>query len=147
TCARTGTLSGVKALLAAGANVNAKESTHDQTALMWAVAEKQADLVPILVAAGADVRARSKVMPRLAWTGTREITADQGDMSPMVMYSYGGFTSLLFAAQQGDIPSARALLAAGADINERAANGSSALAIAAQGGQRLLATLLIEHGA
>ena len=39
TCARTGDAEAVKALLARGADVNAKEHEHHQTALMWAAAQ------------------------------------------------------------------------------------------------------------
>src|SRR5437867_5800875 len=39
TCARAGEVRAVKALLAHGADVNAKEHEHHQTALMWAAAQ------------------------------------------------------------------------------------------------------------
>ena len=42
TAARTGSVAAVKALLAHGANVNAKEGWKGQTALMWAAAENNA---------------------------------------------------------------------------------------------------------
>ena len=61
TCARTGELGAVKALLARGANVNAKEPSHDQTALMWAAAQKHPQVVRALIERGADVRARSRI--------------------------------------------------------------------------------------
>ena len=147
TCARTGNTVGVKALIAAGAHVNAKESTRDQTALMWATANSHAKIVPLLAAAGADVLARTKVTPKLVWTGARAIGFVRGDRFPLVTYLLGGFTPLLFAAQQGDIPTAQALLAVGANINDKAPTGSSALAIAALSGHGPLATFLIEKGA
>src|SRR5262249_25907986 len=49
TCARTGSSKAVAALLAHRANVNAKENSHDQTALMWAVSEQHADVVKLLI--------------------------------------------------------------------------------------------------
>ena len=52
-------------------------------------------IVKLLVEHGADVRARSN----------------------------GNFTPLLFAAQQGDVESGRALLQAGADVNEQQEQG------------------------
>ncbi len=64
---------------------------------MFAVSEKHAAIVRALVAAKADVRARSA----------------------------GGFSALLFAARQGDVESARVLLDAGADPNDRARDGTS----------------------
>ena len=55
TAARTGKLGPVKALLARGADVNAKER-RGQTALMWAAAEGHAEVVEALLEAGADFR-------------------------------------------------------------------------------------------
>src|SRR5207302_7567166 len=63
-CARTGIGPSVKALIAAGANVNMKEPEHDQTALMWAAAEKHPEAVRLLLEAGADIRARSRIYAR-----------------------------------------------------------------------------------
>ena len=84
TAAHTGNVEAVKSLLVHGADVNAKGSERGQTALMWAVAENHTEVVRALIEHGADVHARSK----------------------------GGFTPLLFAAQQGNLDSARILLAA-----------------------------------
>ena len=114
-----GSLDVVKLLLAHGANVNAKETRGGQSALMWAVAEKQSEVVRALVEQGADVRDRSA----------------------------GGFTPLLFAAQQGDLDSARILLAAGADVNEGTPNDGSALLVAAASGRDDLAAFLVDRGA
>jgi ankyrin repeat protein len=109
TASRTGTVSGVKALLAAGSDVNAKESYRGETALMWAVAENHADVAKLLIAAGADVNARSTYYDfkfrKVASGGTQAV------------YYRGGLTPLLFAARQGAIESAEALLSAGADVN------------------------------
>ena len=60
TCARTGDAAAVKALLARGADVNAKEPAHDQTALMWAAAQRHPEVVRRCSRRGADVRARSR---------------------------------------------------------------------------------------
>src|SRR5947208_11198943 len=59
TCARAGDAGAVKALLTHGADVNAKEHEHQQTALMWAVAQRHPEVVELLIEAGADIRARS----------------------------------------------------------------------------------------
>ena len=45
---RTGKLDAVKELIAAGANVNAKEDKRGQNALMWAAAEGNAHVVDLL---------------------------------------------------------------------------------------------------
>ena len=50
TCARTGAAAAVRALLDAGAdNVNARESSRGQTALMWAAAQGHPEVVRVLV--------------------------------------------------------------------------------------------------
>ncbi len=50
--AKTGRVDAVRALLVRGADVQAKERLKGQTALMWAAAENNAAVVPVLVAAG-----------------------------------------------------------------------------------------------
>ena len=54
-----GKLAVVELLLAKGADPNAR-GPRAQTALMWAVAQKHADVVKLLLARGADVHARSE---------------------------------------------------------------------------------------
>jgi ankyrin repeat protein len=97
TCAATGSVDAVRLLIARGANVNAKEPSQNQTALMWAAAERHADVVRLLVEAGADLEAHTKK----------------------------GFTALHFAAREGDLPTTRALLAAGVNINLRSQQDES----------------------
>jgi uncharacterized protein len=58
-----------------------------------------------------------------------------------------GVTPLHAAAARGDVESARALLARGADPNARQQSGYVALHSAAQNGRRDLAELLLAHGA
>ena len=91
TCASTGSAAAVSMLIARGADVNAKEPAQNQTALMWAASERHPDVVKVLIDKGADLQARTKK----------------------------GFSALHFAAREGDIETARLLLAAGMDINIR----------------------------
>src|SRR5262245_17741813 len=91
TCARTGNAGAVRMLLVHGADVNAKEPTQNQTAAMWAAAERHAPVLKTLIEANADLKAHTKT----------------------------GFTPLHFAARWGDIESARTLLDAGVDVNIR----------------------------
>jgi ankyrin repeat protein len=146
--ARAGNVVAVKALLAHGAQVNVAESAQKQTALMWAVAAQHPDVVRMLVEAGADIRARTAVTKRLVYTGFRYITAPPGESSGTVFeVPEGGFTPLLFAAQQGNVESVRLLLDAGADVNDTAPIGTSALVVATHSGHRDAATLLLDRGA
>ena len=157
--ARTGDASLVRMLLAGGAETNAKESSRQQTALMWASAENHLDVVRLLLENGADVGARTPARQ------TPVAVSGQFAGGECCLPNYvGGFTPLLFAVQQGHVDVARLLLGAGADINDRSADGSSALvlaidsapvasdrvapnALAAHDVQRTMAKFLIDQGA
>jgi uncharacterized protein len=118
--ARRGNLATARALLSGGANPNAKENNGGQSVLMWAVSERHAPVVEELIRRGADIHARSKA----------------------------GFTPLMFATQQGDVDSARILIAAGARPNDVMPNtGLTPLIIASAMGRRDVVTLLLEKGA
>ncbi len=149
---RTGRVSAVRALLEYGADVDAKETGHHQTALMWAVAGRQATVVEALIEAGADLQARSRTRIRKVYLPSRgasyrlsfEEHIARGDIEER---EQGGFTPLLFAAQQGDATSTRMLLAGGADPDETAPIGWSALEVAAFKNQTAVARVLLESGA
>jgi hypothetical protein len=89
TCAKTGTADAVARLIEYGAAVNAAEPSENQTALMWAAAERHPETVKTLIDAHADLKANTKQ----------------------------GFTAIHFAARAGDIESVKLLLAAGVDVN------------------------------
>src|SRR5438093_2362913 len=91
TCARTGNVGAVRMLFVPGADVNAKEPTQNQTAAMWAAAERHTQVLRTLIEVKADLKAHTKT----------------------------GFTPLHFAARVGDLESARMLLDAGVDVNIR----------------------------
>jgi ankyrin repeat protein len=91
TCAKTGSVDAVRALIARDADVNAVEPVEHQTALMWAAAERHADLVKALIDAHANLHTRTRK----------------------------GFAVLHFAARQGDEEIVRILLAAGMNVNLR----------------------------
>ena len=91
TCAKTGNVDAVRLLIEYGAAVNAKEPAQNQTALMWAAAERHPAVVKSLIDAHADLKAHTKE----------------------------GFTAIHFAARVGDLESVKLLLAAGVDVNLR----------------------------
>ena len=70
-----------------------------------------------------------------------------GDPEGTVELDQGGLTPLLFAALNGDAASATRLLAAGANIDDTAAAGATALVMAAHRGLGALVALLLEKGA
>jgi uncharacterized protein len=109
TCARSGSVDAVKRLIAGDADVNAKEPIQNQTALMWAASQRHPDVVRTLIEAKARLQARTK----------------------------SGFTALHFAAREGDVESARLLLAAGLDINIRSQPDSPKAAPGAEEGNPL----------
>ena len=142
-CAHTGDPGAVQALVAHGADVDATEPARGQTALMWAVANRQPAVTRVLLDSGAAVDARTRTVRQFRGTGERSTTSPQGAS----WFDAGGFTPLLFAARHGDIESARALLAAGADVDDRSADGNSALVVAAMSGHENLAGFLLARGA
>jgi ankyrin repeat protein len=142
-CARTGNVSAVRMLLAAGANANARETAHQQTALMWAVANRHPQVSQALIEHGADIRAKSTSYSQTVTGGSNATARVEGNY----VVTKGGSTPLLFAARVGDGESAALLLTAGADVNEALPDGTSALVLAAHSGQGEVAALLLERGA
>lgn len=90
TASRTGNIAAVKSLMARGVDVNAKEATSGQTALMQAVAEAHSEVARSLIDNGAAVDARTAL----------------------------GFNALAFAVRAGDLESVRLLVRAGASVND-----------------------------
>ena len=134
--ARTGKPDALQVLLSHGANPN-KTNAEGQTALMWAVADKNAAAAKILIDHGADVNAQTPKLP---------------PPSPFQLifsapFPAGGMTALLYAARQNDLESAKILLAAGANVNEYSADGSSPLLVAIINEHYALGKFFIEHGA
>ena len=104
--ARAGKVDAARRLLEAGADVNAKEEWGGQTAVMWAAAQSQAEMVKLLASKGADLNARGVIRQ---WERKVITEPRPKDMNK------GGFTPLLYAAREGCVECARHLVAAGAD--------------------------------
>jgi ankyrin repeat protein len=136
--ARTGRSDAARVLLEHGADVNAREAWREQTALMWAAAQHQPAMVELLAENGADVNARSAVNE---WP--RQVTAE-----PRRMYRpFGGLTALMFAAREGCLDCARALVAAGADVDLTDPKNVTPLYLAVDNLHFDVAKYLIEAGA
>ena len=141
---------------------------------MWAVAQRHPAVVRLLIEHRADVHSRTRVSQQLvvrdvegarfvcppdvteesrrksaykieAIAGNRDVPTVACNKADMVQK--GGSTPLLFAARSGDLDSAKLLVAAGANVNDTAADGNSALVVAAYSGQRDVAMFLLEKDA
>ncbi len=143
TAARTGRVSAVTLLIEHGAAVNVTEQWRGQTALMWAAAEGHAAVVQALIDHGADITVRSGrsdkalVSPPLA-RGTGTLAAPESPAD--------GLSAFLFAVRGGHLDAARILADAGANIEDRAPNGSSALIVAIDNRNYELAAWLLDRG-
>lgn len=145
--ARAGSVPAVKALLGRGARVDAREGTRGQTALMWAIVNRHSEVTRLLIEAGADVNLRSETRKLVYNMGGSRSAGSAAADTPLEEVELGGSTPILFAARSGDTESAKLLVARGANVNDAAADGNTALIIAAHGGHGTLAAYLLDQGA
>ena len=145
--ATAGSAEAVTLLLEHGADVNAKESSHGQTALMFAAALNHVDAVEALMEHDADPGIATDV--RMPPTRPREggvisnFQRERDRSDPL-----GGLTALIYAARQGHIESALALVEAEADIDQVSpSNRVSPLLMATINGRFDMAMALLERGA
>ena len=151
--AQTWNVGSMKALIAGGADVNAKDSNGD-TALMIAATEGSADGVSVLYKAHAamDVTARNSdgnsFLALAAMDGFVNLTmaaiAAHADLNAK---NKRGWTALMEAAENGNTACVKVLIASGADMNIKDGHGATALQIANQNGYVDLANVLKAAGA
>src|SRR5688500_1616550 len=108
----------VRALLKQAADVNAAQG-DGMTALHWAALNGDLELAQMLVFAGANIRATTRL---------------------------GTYTPLYLASQQGHGAVIQALVKAGADVKAGTPNGTTPLMVAAASGEVEAVGILIEHG-
>lgn len=138
--ARSGYPAVVEQLIGKGANLDAR-GTRGQTALMWAVSQKHADVVNVLLAHGVNVHIRSDRQSMV------QAVTPHGYLPYNRDIPFGSDTALLYAARSGDVASAKLLVAAGANVDDRDAWGVSAVTLAAHSGFVELVEFLLESGA
>ena len=117
--AQSGDREAVRALLKKGVDVNEAQG-DGTTALHWAAMTGDAEMAQMLLVAGANVRATTRL---------------------------GAYTPLYLAAKGGYADVVAALLAAGADAKAATSNGTTPLMIAAAAGDARSINSLIENGA
>jgi ankyrin repeat protein len=116
---RAGNREAVRTLLQEGADVNAAAG-DGMTALHWAALAGDVDLAEMLLYAGANVKASTRL---------------------------GAYTPLLLASRSGHAPMVSKLLDSGADPNDATTNGTTALMLAAASGSADAVTSLLDRGA
>ena len=138
TVARTGAVPAAKVLIAHGAKIDARESWHGETALMWAAAQRHPEMIAALIAAGADVNGMSTVVH---WE--RQTTAEPREkwLPP------GGFTPLMFAARENCVECVRVLADHGANLNLADPDGITPMVNSIINGHYDVARLLLDKGA
>jgi ankyrin repeat protein len=109
----------VRTLLKDGVDVNAAQG-DGMTALHWAARHGDLEMTQMLLYAGANVKATTRL---------------------------GGYTPLLLAADRGQASVIAALVAGGADVKAANALGTTPLMLAAASGNPQAITILVENGA
>ena len=160
--AAVGSVDAVKALLAAGADVKARNA-FDATALMWGITNPEK--VRLLVDAGADVNARSKQgMTALLIAASnggsidtiRLLVSKGAHANPPAEVSTStagpparrpGTAALLASANAGDLEMVRFFIEQGIDVNGADKLGNTPLQAAAAAGNVPMVKLLLAKGA
>jgi ankyrin repeat protein len=166
--AHSGSADAVRILIENGADPNVKETANGQTALMFAAAADRVDVVKLLLSRGADINVTSRVEDFSQLTMTNDVDQNGvprpqappppgGRDIPGVTrpYNYnelidkhGGLAALHFAARQGAMATADALLKGGAKINQRGAGDlTTPILVAAINGHFDLVSYLLDSGA
>ncbi len=114
-----GDIADVRAMLRAGADVNAAQG-DGMTALHWAAMKGQADIAAMLLYAGANHGATTRL---------------------------GGYTPLHLAARAGSAPIVDALVTAGANVKATSSSGTTPLMLAAESGTLAAVQRLVTAGA
>ena len=156
TAVRTGNEDVVNLLLEQGALVGYREPVYGLSALMLAALENHPGVVRRLMTFGARINEHTHVgptppfvLPCKGGCGSEGLginvggVPDRGERAEVD----GGMTPLLYAARDGRIEVAQALLEAGADLEQTEGNRISPLLMALINGHVELALVLLERGA
>ena len=147
-----GDIATVKALLAKGAEVNAKLKDSGWTALMLAASEGHTEIVRFLLSKGADVNAKCALKDTSLIRAAREghtdtVQALLANGAEVNAKGEFGLTALMVAAHQGAINTVKVLIANGADVNAKGDLGDTALSRAIDMSNTDIIRILKEAGA
>ena len=150
--ASKGDTAAVRALLAKGADIQARDAAG-RTALMYAAENGDPTSVQALLLSGADVNGRD-------WQGWTALmyAAETGDVTTVqtllaqkahvnAKSESKGWTALMSAAARGHLPVVQALLVHGAEANARDRDDQTALIMAVQQGYTAVVQALLDGGA
>ena len=144
----------VRTLLQGGADVNAAQA-DGMTALHWAAENGDNELIDMLVYAGANLGAVTRLGDytplHLASKGGRAAAVEtllEAGADPSALTTTGGAAPLHFAAASGSAESVMALLEGGADVDPRETVwGQTPLMFASSAGRLTAVRALLGHGA
>jgi len=152
--ARRGDVDVVRSLLRAGSDVNASQG-DGMTALHWAAQTGRTEIAEILIYAGANLEAVTRLgdytpmhlAGRNSHAGVLQVLLEAGG-NPEAVTTSGGSTVLHFAAGSGNAEAVRALLAGGAQVNGReSSRGQTPLMFASAAGRTEAIRELLAAGA
>jgi ankyrin repeat protein len=104
---------------------------------MWAAARNNAAVIRALVESGADLKVRT----------SNPVSGGGRGNSVFNSPAPTSFTAFLFAVRAGKLEAVRALLDAGADVNDTLSDGESALVVATANAHWEVASFLLDRGA
>jgi ankyrin repeat protein len=135
---RTSGVDAVRLLIEHGAKANVVERWQGQTPLMYAAAHDRGEVAAALIAAGADVNAR---------TPLNALPERKPAVRYFVEIPTAGLTPVMFAARHGAVSALRVLIKAGADLDAKTPEGFSPVVIALDNLHFDAAKVLVEAGA
>jgi uncharacterized protein len=148
--ARSGSADAVRLLLRAGAELEATEPQFGQTALILAARGGGEGALAELIAAGANVMARSRTGPEPPFRpigGTRGKGVEKAPARGARQAIPGGKSALHYAARDGHLALVRRLIDAGAPVDDRDPNAITPLLFAVTNDRVAVARFLVERGA
>jgi ankyrin repeat protein len=143
-----GNTSFVEALIARGANVNARTSYGRSSALTVSAQKGHARVVRVLLERGAEVNRNGEALVEAARRGHREVVRELLNHGMDInSKTYSGTTALIAAAHEGHGDLVELLLAKGAGVNAKGSFGRTALIEAAIRGDTGIVHALLARGA